>query len=1376
MLKISTFLVAQSFCPDGDLKQGQEFGRNSVQRKDGSVKRPIPAGGKPKPQIAKKPSVSNKPARLLSQTSVDTFEGNNSTEHVFNPQLHEHKQAPGQTQNETKVHNSRDPSITKHAIPTVPVTPLPPSAQYNSTGFDDVIDGARGLLTQEADPVLQSDSHGSSTYGFCSKTLQVQGHDLEVNLQNNVNVSSQEAYSRHGSSNHIPNQTRPCFDVKSNNEETNLSRKSSRKPPSVSPKPRKGSLAPENKQSTFGREEEVMDISPSSGSKLSTEALQEQDKGNSSSGSVLSKVSIFSEQISQQQTTSKTSVSRSWTLNSAEKKSLITRSYKTDTDGELSVKPSGVDIGTPVKEDSSNLPRSKSTVTMRPKPSPRVSPKGVKPVPIPRKRLSLEQKTAAEIMDRRIEESDSNCTVTSSTSSMTSSMTSSISSMTSSMTSSFQNGESGDFTNRLQAETELGKLDLYDKYTTPPPDIPKKQNGEEVKFRFDDLNKVNAEDDTSSLLNDIAKLINEAFDVSPKPRPVSLDASPVRPPRRKRQCCNPDSMEYNSDSEFSVLKKDSHKGSTQSLNALELSSVSSSNRKPCPPKPIRKKLANGKTNRSQSDLGDIRQLVLMKESAMKLNRQVKMDSPSDRSTVPQMRDKSNVQIVSNRGNSCILTPDTRVPPNQEAIIREKLKERSKSLPGSRNKGRPKRPAPPPPVPGTKVLSVGNKLMSVNSLDDDNPYYEIPDMSRIERTRASSLQTTFSSEGKFIPPQLPPRNESKNMSASHISRVSPASSRALDFDRPISLISNQSDSGSISQGSPAQGSSSSEDESLDQETRKERKRLKKIRFIAREIASSEKVFVDVLKLLNIDFRLHISKAEEEAGKTIVPKEYMDKILSHLPQLQNFNEVLLKDMQARIEKWDENPTISDIFVKKGPFLMLYTSYIQDFSDMTAILDEALKKLPLFQSVVKEFEMSPRCACLAIRQHMLKPIQRIPQYKMLLQDYLKHLTPDSPDYNNTQEALVIVSAVADHANDSMKQGDQVQRMLEIQKSLDGNFEVIRPGRLFIKAGELMKWSRKEMQERMFFLFSDVLLYTTPTATGGYRLNQVLTLTGMKVSMSTHDEFSNEFNIISTHKSFTVEAKTQSDRNAWLAALQQAVEENAKKRNTFEKVEVLDHDFKKGDEAPVWIPDTRVTMCMICTSEFSVIHRRHHCRACGKVLCSYCSMNKVPLKYLNGKEGRVCNECYDELKPEYIDDEEVEIQDQQKSPFDFIAGKLFRKSNNKPHRPKRFQEVHANDQGSQMSGYLKVLQQKGRWKKYWHVLKDKVLYTYRASEDTAAVEIKPIVGYEVAGFEEIFEGIHQSVLFQLKHQNQKPIIFQGENASITERWIKVMKEASVP
>jgi len=64
-------------------------------------------------------------------------------------------------------------------------------------------------------------------------------------------------------------------------------------------------------------------------------------------------------------------------------------------------------------------------------------------------------------------------------------------------------------------------------------------------------------------------------------------------------------------------------------------------------------------------------------------------------------------------------------------------------------------------------------------------------------------------------------------------------------------------------------------------------------------------------------------------------------------------------------------------------------------------------------------------------------------------------------------------------------------------------------------------------------------------------------------------------------------------------------------------------GRVQPFWVPDSDAPNCMICGAKFTMVKRRHHCRACGKVLCAACCSEKHTLHYLEGKEGRVCTPC---------------------------------------------------------------------------------------------------------------------------------------------------------
>ncbi len=91
----------------------------------------------------------------------------------------------------------------------------------------------------------------------------------------------------------------------------------------------------------------------------------------------------------------------------------------------------------------------------------------------------------------------------------------------------------------------------------------------------------------------------------------------------------------------------------------------------------------------------------------------------------------------------------------------------------------------------------------------------------------------------------------------------------------------------------------------------RRQQQKLFFIAKELYSSEEVFVDVLHLLNCDFR--------SAVAIHLPEEVLNSILKLLPQLQQINEQLLSELKSRIDNWANNQRIS------GKYFLLYSGRI-------------------------------------------------------------------------------------------------------------------------------------------------------------------------------------------------------------------------------------------------------------------------------------------------------------------------------------------------------------------------------------------------------------------------------------------------------------------
>lgn len=60
-------------------------------------------------------------------------------------------------------------------------------------------------------------------------------------------------------------------------------------------------------------------------------------------------------------------------------------------------------------------------------------------------------------------------------------------------------------------------------------------------------------------------------------------------------------------------------------------------------------------------------------------------------------------------------------------------------------------------------------------------------------------------------------------------------------------------------------------------------------------------------------------------------------------------------------------------------------------------------------------------------------------------------------------------------------------------------------------------------------------------------------------------------------------------------------------------------------WVLDDDMVLCMICSEEFSLFTRRHHCRICGDVVCDSCSNQSIYISEIKEMgRVRVCNCCY--------------------------------------------------------------------------------------------------------------------------------------------------------
>ncbi|KAM3621326.1 uncharacterized protein V6R79_009710 [Siganus canaliculatus] len=569
-------------------------------------------------------------------------------------------------------------------------------------------------------------------------------------------------------------------------------------------------------------------------------------------------------------------------------------------------------------------------------------------------------------------------------------------------------------------------------------------------------------------------------------------------------------------------------------------------------------------------------------------------------------------------------------------------------------------------------------------------------------------------------------------------------------------------------------SEEEDGLLDQSYERQIDGRSRAFYVAKELVDSERLHVSALKHLHEDFRSAVTEAEGEDGEPVLEEQRLSEILGVLPQVYTLHSSILTELEERISQWEESQRIVDVILSRRDDFGVFDTYISEYDRSMSILEESCRSNLAFATIVKKFE-AKGSEEVPLKHQLLQVIVKVLQYRMLLTDYLNNLSPDSKEYEDTQAALVIVSEVADQANDNLKQGENLLRLVHIEYSVKGKRDLLKSGRMFVKEGTLMKVSKKSRQPRHLFLMNDIMLYTYPQQDGKYRLKNTLSLSGMKVSKPTLDNVLNCLRIEVSDITITLSASSVGEREDWFHTLSRAIADHAAGLCTFggpcsEAREKL--WMALGEAAPVLVPVSHVIMCMNCTSDFSLTLRRHHCNACGKVVCRACSRNRYPLKYLKDRVAKVCDHCYAELRKR---GGSVSGACGNSSPRTHRASRplsaVFQSlqppslwKNRKSTSP--LNQVALAVEGSTMSGSLQRRKKsKRKWKRLWFLLKDK---------DKVASESLPLQGFTVKVTERP-EGEESSNVFHLYRKKTLYYTFRADDQLTARRWVNAMEEATV-
>lgn len=202
-----------------------------------------------------------------------------------------------------------------------------------------------------------------------------------------------------------------------------------------------------------------------------------------------------------------------------------------------------------------------------------------------------------------------------------------------------------------------------------------------------------------------------------------------------------------------------------------------------------------------------------------------------------------------------------------------------------------------------------------------------------------------------------------------------------------------------------------------------------RHILGSIIQSEISYLDSLRRILKDYQKPLMEAEPRVLST----RKIQPIFYRVKEILQCHAMFQIALASRVAEWDQIETIGDLFVasfSKSMVLDVYSDYVNNFTNAMALIKKACMSKPAFLEFLKK-RQAVSTDRITLYGLMVKPIQRFPQFILLLQDMLKNTPSGHQDRLPLQLALTELETLAEKLNEQKRLAEQLSEIQQLTRS---------------------------------------------------------------------------------------------------------------------------------------------------------------------------------------------------------------------------------------------------------------------------------------------------------------------------------------------------------
>ncbi|XP_078304279.1 pleckstrin homology domain-containing family G member 3 isoform X9 [Panthera onca] len=300
-------------------------------------------------------------------------------------------------------------------------------------------------------------------------------------------------------------------------------------------------------------------------------------------------------------------------------------------------------------------------------------------------------------------------------------------------------------------------------------------------------------------------------------------------------------------------------------------------------------------------------------------------------------------------------------------------------------------------------------------------------------------------------------------------------------------------------------------------------------VVREIVETERMYVQDLRSIVEDYLLKII---DTPG--LLKPEQVSALFGNIENIYALNSQLLRDLDG----CNSDPVaVASCFVERSQEFDIYTQYCNNYPNSVAALTECMRDKQQAKFFRDRQELLQHS--LPLGSYLLKPVQRILKYHLLLQEIAKHFDEEEDGFEVVEDAIDTMTCVAWYINDMKRRHEHAVRLQEIQSLL-----INWKGPDLTIYGELVLEGtfrvHRVRNERTFFLFDKALLITKKRG-DHFVYKSHIPCSSLMLIESTRDSLC--FTV--THykhskQQYNIQAKTVEEKRSWTHHIKRLILEN--------------------------------------------------------------------------------------------------------------------------------------------------------------------------------------------------------------------------------------------